>query len=105
MAQRSPTPLDAFDIDEADDVVFRFGKEMAPGEVIAVVDVQCRSMGAVVDSVPMEAVSTPYQVAGTDVIQRVARNLEGARYIVRVRATMNSGRVFVGAAHVAIVKL
>ena len=105
MARRSPTPLDVFDLEEADDVPFKFGKEMTPDEAIVAVDVQCRSIGDVVDPSPMSAVSTPYQVVGTDVIQRVASAVEGARYIVRVRATMNTGRVFVGAAHVAIVKL
>lgn len=103
--RRAPTPLDPLDIDETDDVVFAFGGEMTPNEGIAQVEVQCRSIGDVVDSIPGEFISTPHQVIGTDVVQRLARNLEGARYIVRVKATMNTGRVFVAAAHVPIVKL
>lgn len=105
MALRSPTPLDPFDVDEADDVPFKFGAQMTTGETISSVLVECRSVGEVVDPTPEALVATPYQLVGNDVVQRMSRNLEGARYIVRVRATMSSGRVFVGAAHVAIVKL
>jgi hypothetical protein len=102
---RAPTPLDPFDVAEADDVPFRFGGQMIAGETITSVDVECRSVGSVVDPTPEQVIATPYQVQGTDVVQRISRSLEGARYIVRVRATMSSGRVFVGAAHVAIVRL
>lgn len=106
MQRRVPTPLDHFDIDEVDDVPFRFGKHMQPGESIVDVDVTCRSVSPlVVDPAPMDVVATPHQVQGTDVIQRISSALEGAQYVVRVRATMNTGRVFVGAALVSIVKL
>jgi hypothetical protein len=104
--RRQPTPLDHFDIDEVDDVAFRFGKHMLPSESIADVLVTCRSISPlVVDPSPENVVATPHQVQGTDVIQRISSSLEGAQYVVRVRATMNTGRVFVGAALVSIVKL
>lgn len=103
--QRSPTPLDHFDVEEVDDIAFRFGKHMRPGETIANVDVDCRSVGTqVVDPTPANVVAVPHSVAGTDVVQRVQSLLLGARYVIRVRATMSSGRVFVGAASVAVVR-
>lgn len=102
--QRRPTSLDHFDIDELDDVPFRFGRHMQPGETIASVAVDCRSVGAVADPSPMGVVATAHQVQGTDVIQRIGSPVEGAQYVVRVVATLSSGRKLVGAALVSIVK-
>lgn len=100
-----PTPLTPFDVNEVDDIPFRFGREMLSGEAIADVAVDCRSVGAVDDPTPMARVAVPHQVVGTDVLQRFVPALEGTRYVLRVEATMTSGRVFVGAALIAVVRL
>lgn len=103
---RAPTVLDEFDIEETDDIPFRFGPYMRPGESISSVAVDCRSVGEdVVDPSPAAVVAVPYEIQGTDVVQRVSSSLLGARYVVRVRSVLNSGRVLVGAAFFGVVKL
>lgn len=108
MASRAPTPIDAFDTAEIDDIPFRLGAYLQPGETVANVDVSCRSVGEeVVDPTPNDLVAVPHELQGSDIVQRIdaTAGALGARYVVRVRATLSSGRVLVGAALFELVQL
>lgn len=98
-----PTPQTPFVLGEKHDIPFRFGREMAAGETIASVSVDCLSVGTVVDPSPMASVTTPYEVQGTTVLQRFDALVVNARYVLAVTATLSSGRRFIGEALVFVV--
>lgn len=103
MARRlPPTPQTPFLVGEVDDIPFRFGKEMTPDESIATVDVDCLSVGEVVDPAPDGSLPTGHQVQGTTVLQRFEGIVPGARYVLAIKATMSSGRVFIGDALIIV---
>lgn len=93
-----PTPQTPFVTGEVHDIPFRFGREMAPGETIATVTVQCISVGDVADPSPEACVADAHELQGSIVVQRFRALVTGARYIVAVTATLSSGRVFIGEA-------
>jgi|APTNR8051073442_1049403.scaffolds.fasta_scaffold55155_2 hypothetical protein len=85
--------LEPLDVDERDDIAFRFAKALRAGETIssATVDVGVNSG---TDSTPAAILVDAHQVSGSDVLQRVACHLpdDDVVYWMRCVATLNSGR-------------
>lgn len=99
--RRTPIHLAAMDIDEIDDVAFRVGPALLPGEAIAsaLISVEVREG---VDASPDLLLVGVHQVSGTDILQRMQGTVPGVRYLIRIAVTLDSGRVLLGAAFLLV---
>lgn len=86
-----------FDADQIDDLTFRVGPAMLPGESISLVDLLCEAREGD-DAGAAQVLLGAYQVSGTDVLQRAQARSLARTYLVRAVVTLNSGRELVGAA-------
>lgn len=86
-----------FDADQIDDLTFRVGPAMLPGESISLVDLLCEAREGD-DAGAAQVLLGAYQVSGTDVLQRAQARSVARTYLVRAVVTLNSGRELVGAA-------
>ena len=100
--RRTPVHIH-FDAAQTDDLTFRVGPALLPGESIQVVDV--RSEARVGDDAGASGVVVgAYQVSGSDVLQRIRARSLAQVYLIRALVTLNSGRELVGAALLHVVR-
>lgn len=102
---RNIIDLTDFDVEEVDNIVFRFGDEMVDGEVISTASIECRSIGLLADPTPGDRVADAHQIQAGDVVQPFHASLANAQYVVRAKAELNSGRTLVSAARIRVIKL
>lgn len=94
--ERTPTLLDDLYVGEEDDITIPCAKSLHAGEVIVSAAVTCSRLRGEADDSAASLVSTPCQVVGTDVVQRVTGQKHGVWYLFRALVTLNSGRKLVG---------
>ena len=103
--RRGPTPLDPKDTAELDLVTFDFGPAMSAAESIVSVAVTC-DVHSGTDPTPAALLSAQAQIAARNIVtQEVTQGVAGVAYHLRATATLNSGRVLVLAARLAVVDL
>lgn len=104
--RRTPLQLPGLYVTEQDDVVFRFGGALLPGE--AVMSYVCTAeprWGTDAAVAPLRV--GPAQRFGTDCVQRIngALGIPGVTYLLQCVATLNSGRTVPAAAYQRVVQL
>lgn len=96
MTERPPTLLDPMLVGETDDITFPCAKALKTGESITDAVITTAWDHGVADPSAAAITSTPRQIVGTDVIQRVTGVVGGAWYRIKGVITLSSGRVLVG---------
>lgn len=89
---RQPTLLDDIYEGEVDEITFPCTSSLKAGETIASAVITCSRYSGAADADAATRTSTPYQVVGTDVVQRVAGHLPRVWYLVDALVTLSSGR-------------
>lgn len=95
---RTPTLLASFDVADVDDIVFPCGRYLGTDETLVLAEITAERDHGAPDADAAQIVSTPYQISGTQVLQRVAGVKEGVWYRVRGVIHTSHGRRLVGAA-------
>lgn len=96
MMSREPTLLDDIYVGEEEDITAPCARSLKAGESITTVVVTCTWLKGVADASAGDRVTTPNQVLGTDIVQRVIGHVAGAWYLLDFFVTLNSGRKLVG---------
>jgi len=103
--RRTPTQLKGLDVAEVDDIAFRFGPLVLPGETVQGYAFSAEPRVGV-DATPEPLKVGAPQRFGTDCIQRVsgAIGVAGVTYLLRCVATLSSGRTIVASAFMRVVR-
>ncbi len=103
--RQSPTRLEGLNVSEIDDIAFRFGGILLPGEAVQGYTFSADPQVGV-DSRPYPLKVGEPQRFGSDCIQRVDGSIAepGVTYLLRVVALLTSGRQAVGRALVRVVR-
>lgn len=102
--RQTPIKLNRLDVDDVDDVAFRCGPALLPGEYI--VDAQITSEARVGDDPNAgNLLVGSWQISGSYVLQRIQGPVAGVTYLLRGLITLSSGRQIVGAAFVPVARM
>lgn len=93
---RQPTLLDDILVGEVDDITFPCAASLKSGETIADAVITCTHLKGTADASASSRVSTPREIVGSDVIQRVTGVVGGAWYSIVGLVTLSSGRKLIG---------
>lgn len=99
----APKHLAPLDVGEVDDIAFRFASTLLPGEwVLGYVSTAEARVGVDLNPTPLR--DGEAQAYGRDALQRVsgALGVVGVTYLIRVIATLNSGRTVLGSAFLKV---
>lgn len=96
MMDRAPTLLDDIYVGEVEDITFPCARSLKAGETIADATITCARVQGAPDENAAQRASTPRQIVGSDVIQRITGVVGGCWYLLAAEVTLTSGRKLVG---------
>lgn len=93
---RDITLLDDLLVGEVEDITLPCAKSLHANETVVSAEIECTWHHGAPDADAATLVATPYQIVGTDVVQRITGHKAGAWYLIWGRVTLSSGRKLVG---------